>query len=164
MAHKNYWYQWFIVIFKKFLEDGLAKEYCQVVELYECNKTGLTKAILKISERHVIEKYVCEIVIDNEIVDMLDHKAIRTLTYLATMEQTKPEWSIVSMSSQDSLDEYILEILSSKSKELIKKTPSELSKNKNIIKKFSSIDANRIGYLAGISDTVKEYELRKRIF
>ena len=39
------------------------------------------------------------------------------------------------------------------------KHPSEISKDKDLISKFNPVEANRIGYLAGVRETVKEYQL-----
>jgi hypothetical protein len=35
-----------------------------------------------------------------------------------------------------------------------------MSKDKSLLAKFSPVDANRIGYLAGINETVKEFKMK----
>ena len=57
------------------------------------------------------------------------------------------------------VDEYLLEIKSKSKATTIKKSPSELSKDKDLIAKFKPEDANRIGYMAGVREAVKEFEL-----
>lgn len=39
------------------------------------------KAVVKLSERHVTEKNISDIVVDNDFIEGFDKKTIRTLTY-----------------------------------------------------------------------------------
>lgn len=107
------------------------------------------------SERHIKEKNISDIIMDNELIEYLDSKTVRTLTYIATIERLKPDYSIVVQQMTDEIDEFILEIKSKNSAETIKKSPSELSKDKD------SVDANRSGYMAGVRETIKEYQTIK---
>lgn len=141
------------------MAETINKSQYEIVNVYECKKTGFTKAVIKLSERHTIEKNISDIVVDNEFIEGLDKKAIRTLTYMAIVEHLKPDYSIVVQQMTSEVDEYLLEIRSKKDCTIIKKSPSELSKNKNLIAKFDPIEANRIGYMAGVRDTTKEYQL-----
>lgn len=96
---------------------------------------------------------------DNELIENLDTKTVRTLTYMATVERLKPDYSIVVQHMTPEVDEYLLEIRSKSKATTIKKSPSELSKDKELIAKFKPEDANKIGYMAGVRETVKEYQL-----
>ena len=80
-------------------------------------------------------------------------------TYMATVEKLKPDYSIVVQKMTDQVDEYILEIQSKNSDKKLKKSPSEISKDKDLVAKFHPVEANRIGYMAGVRETVKEYQL-----
>ncbi len=100
---------------------------------------------------------------DNELIENLDAKTVRTLTYMATVERLKPDYSIVVQHMTPEVDEYLLEIKSKSNTTVIKKSPSELSKDKELIAKFKPEDANRIGYMAGVRETVKEYEIKKNL-
>lgn len=159
MNQKLGWYNWFLVMFKEFLTETANKSQYEIVNIYECNKTGFKKAVIKLSERHTIEKNISEIIVDNELIEGLDKKTIRTLTYMATVEHLKPDYSIVVQQMAAEVDEYLLEIRSRKDNVSIKKTPSELSKDQSLIAKFNPVDANRIGYMAGIRETTKEYQV-----
>ena len=130
-----------------------------MVDIYECKKTGFIKAVIKLAERHTIEKNISDIIIDNEFIEGLDPKTVRTLTYMATVERLKPDYSIVVQQMTHEVDEYILEIKSKKDGTTIKKSSSELSKNPDLIAKFHPLEANRIGYMAGVCETAKEYQM-----
>jgi hypothetical protein len=79
------------------------------------------------------------------------------------VEKMKPDYSIVVQHLGNEVDDYILELRSRNGKEITKKTPTEMSKNKNLLSKFSPIDAHRIGYMAGIKETVKDFDNKKNI-
>ncbi|RUR14243.1 hypothetical protein [Legionella sp. km772] len=160
MKEKISWYEWFSASLKEFVVEA-AKPYYEIVDIFECDKTGFTKAAIKYSGRHIKEKNISDIVMDNELIKHLDPKTIRTLTYIAAVERLKPDYSILVHHMTSEVDEYLLEIKSRHSKETLKKSPTELSKDKEIISKFNPIDANKIGYMAGVRETVKEYEIKK---
>ncbi|MBA3661047.1 MAG: hypothetical protein H0W64_04945 [Gammaproteobacteria bacterium] len=148
---------------KEFINDVAVKEQAKIVDIYECKKSGYIRAVIQLSTRHVIEKNISDIVTDNMLIQCFDKKTIRTLTYMATIERMKPDYSVVVQQLQDEVDEYILGIKSKSDKNIIKKTPSEISKDKALLAKFSPVDASRIGYLAGIRDTVKEFKIKSTI-
>jgi|GEM_PF-6229335 len=159
MMQKTNWYNWFLVMFKEFLTETVNKAQYEIVDIYECNKTGFKKAIVKISERHTIEKNISEIIVDNDFIECLDKKTIRTLTYMATAENLTPDYSIVVQEMGNEVDDYLLELKSKNGRKILKKSPSELSRDKNLIGKLSPIEANRVGYLAGVRETVRDYEV-----
>lgn len=159
MEQKNSWYAWLSLMLKEFIAETATKPQYEIVDIFECKKTGFTKAVIKLSERHTIEKNISDIIMDNGLLEYLDCKTIRTLTYMATVEHLKPDYSIVVQHMTNEVDEYLLEIKSKNNDSTIKKSPSELSKNKELIAKFNPVDANKIGYLAGVRETVKEYQI-----
>ena len=161
MKEKVSWYEWFAATLKEFAAESATKPRYEIVDVFECKKTGFTKAVIKLSERHTRERNISDIIMDNELIENLDPKTVRTLTYIATVERLKPDYSILVQHMTPEVDEYLLEIKSKYNPDSIKKTPSELSKDKEIIAKFSPLDANKIGYMAGVRETVKEYEIKK---
>ncbi|KTC84960.1 hypothetical protein [Legionella brunensis] len=159
MTQKASWYNWLTQMFKEFMVETTNKSLYEVVNIYECKKTGFTKAVIKLSERHAIEKNISDIIVDNEFIEGLDKKTIRTLTYIATVERLKPDYSIVVQQMTSEVDEYILEIKSKNGCTTIKKSPSEISKDAALISRLNPVEANRIGYMAGVRETVKEYQI-----
>lgn len=149
-----------VTTFKEFFSDLAKKSEYEILDIYECQKTGFTRAEIKLSGRHIIEKNISDIVTDFSLLEGFDKKTIRTLTYMATVERLKPDYSIVVQQLGGEVDDYILEIKSRNGKKTDKKSPSEMSKDKSLLSKFSPVDAHRIGYLAGVKETVKEFKLK----
>lgn len=161
MDRNKNWMNGIVSMFKEFISDTVKKSEYEILDIYECQQTGFTKAEIRLSGRHIIEKNISEIVTDINLLEGFSKKTIRTLTYMATVERLKPDYSIIVQRLGSEVDDYILEIRSRNGKKISKKTPSEMSKDKSLLSKFSSIDANRIGYLAGIKDTVKEFQMNQ---
>ncbi len=149
-----------VSIFKEFLSDKVKKSPYEILDIYESSKTKFTVAQVKLAGRHIVEKNISDIVIDLEFLESFDKKTIRTLTYLATVERMRPDYSIVVQKLGDEVDSYILEIRSKNSKLITNKSAYEMSKDKSLLSKFSPLDANRIGYLAGVEETVKEFKMK----
>jgi hypothetical protein len=160
MTTKINWITWLKQNVKEFILEPKSSTPYEIIELYTCEETGFTKAIIKLSGRHSIEKYISDIITDNEFIEGLDKKTIRTLTYMATVERLKPDYSVVVQQLSDQVDDYILEIQSRHKKEKLKLHASTIAKDKSLINKFSPSDANRIGYLAGIKETTQEYKIK----
>jgi hypothetical protein len=156
----NKWVNWVVNTYKNFIINLTKKSENRILDIYECPNTGFTKAEIKLSGRHIIEKNISDIVTDANLLDGFDSKTIRTLTYMATVERLKPDYAIVVQYLDNEVDEYILEIRSRNGKQITKKSPCEMSKDKSLLSRFSPIDANRIGYLAGVKETVKEFKMK----
>lgn len=153
-------YHWFLSMMKEFVKENKKASYLEIVNIYECPKTSFIKAVIKLSERHVIEKNISDIIIDNNFIDHFDSKTVRALTYLATVEQLKPDYSIVVQKMDGEIDDYILE-LKTKNNVTIKKLSSEISRDKELLSKLDPIQAHRVGYMTGACETAKEYQLLK---
>lgn len=153
----------FTSIFKEFFFYLGTENNYKIVNLYECQKSGFMRAVIQVSSRHIIEKNISDLITDNSLLENFDKKTIRTLTYMATIERMKPDYAVVVQQLQDEVDEYLLEIKSLNNKCTIKKTPTEITKDQALLSKFSPIDASRIGYLAGIVDTINDFKLKKNI-
>ena len=154
------WVNWFIKMFKEFIAESTTRSRFEIVDIYECSRTGFIKAVVKLSGRHTVEKNISDIVTDNHLIEGLDKKTIRTLTYMATKEKLKPDYLVVTHYLCDEVDEAILEIKSRKHHTVLRKSPTELSKDKSVLSKLSPLDANRIGYLAGIRETIKDFQIK----
>lgn len=159
MKQKFTWYHWLASMYKEFKSEIEVKFQYEIVDIYECKSTGFTRAVIKLSERHILERNISDIIVDNDLIEGLDKQTIRTLTYMATIERLKPDYSIVVQQMTDEVDEYLLELKSKHNHPSIKKTPSDITRDKALIAKLNPIEANRVGYLAGVRETAKEYQL-----
>ncbi|RAP35030.1 hypothetical protein B1207_14115 [Legionella quinlivanii] len=155
------WWNIIVLTIKEFFSERVDKPQFEIVDLYECSKTKYTKAVIKLSQRHIIEKNISDIVVDNNFIECLDKKTVRTLTYIATVERLKPDYTIITQQMRDEVEGYMLELKSKNGRETITGTPTEISRDKDLISKLNPIDANRVGYMAGVSDTVKDYKNTK---
>jgi hypothetical protein len=161
MSGKRNWVGWLVSNFKEFISEFQAKSAYEVMDIYECVETGVMKAVIKFSGRHISEKNISNIVNDLNFLKQFDTKAVRTFTYMATIASLKPDYSIAVQQLGNEVDDYILEIRAKSGKKVTAKSPIEMSKDKSILSKFSPVDANRIGYLAGVKETVKEFKLKQ---
>lgn len=156
-------FEWLNTKLKEFMHEKICSPEYEVVDLRNCIKTGAKIAVIKVGSRHIIEKYVNEIITDMSFLEGFDKKTIRTLTYIATVETYTPDYYLLAQKMGNEVDEYLLEIKSRKDNKTIKKTPTEIVNNKGLIEKFSPSDANKIGYMAGIKEAVKEFKIKATI-
>ncbi len=152
------WYEGFFSLLKEFMTEASVQSQYKIVDILECKKTGMTQAVIQMAQRHNHVKNVVDIVLDDTLIDFLDSKTVRALTYIATVERLKPEYSLVVQQMTDEIAEYILEI-KTRNNTTIKKSASEISKDHKLIAKFNAVDAHRIGYMAGVWETVREHQL-----
>lgn len=155
--------KWLMTMFKTFLEDTVKEGVYEILDIYVSKESGFTIAQVRLSGRHIVEKNISDIVTDLNFLEGFCKKDIRTLTYLATVEKLKPDYSIVVQHLGSEVDDYILELRSRNGKEIAKKSLSEMSKDKSLLAKFSPIDAHKIGYMAGIKETVAEFNNKNNI-
>ena len=151
-------FTWLNTMFKEFIDERIQKPLYEIADIFECKKTGAILAIIKFSSTKYLAKKLSEIMNCSELLEGFDKKTIQTLTYIATMENMKPEYSIAAQMLTDKVDNFILEIKSKNNKNTIRKSPSEISKDKKLINKFSQLEAHRIGYMTGIRDAVMDFE------
>lgn len=161
MEKKQDWTNWLMSMFKAFVADATKEKGYEILDIYISENTGFTIAQIRLAGRHVVEKNISDIVTDLAFLEGFSKKDIRTLTYLATTETMKPDYSIVVQHLGNEVDDYMLELRSKNGKKVANKTPIEMSKDKKLLAKFSPIDAHRIGYMAGIKETVNEFNNKK---
>ncbi len=97
-----------------------------------------------------------QIILDDTIIDGLSSKETRAITYLAVLERLAPENHLISWELDQILQEYTVTLKDKKNLKVERKSASEISRDKQIINKLTPEDANRIGYMAGINDTLKD--------
>lgn len=155
------WKNWFSASFLEFLNETTRKTHYKIVNLFECPKTSNLIVTIQLSSRHFVDKYIRDLVVDNELIDYLDSNTVRTLTYMATIEHLSPDCSVISNEMASEVEQFLFKYKSSRDNTIFEKSPSEISRDKTLLRRFSVEDANRIGYLAGITETVQEYQLKK---
>lgn len=144
--------------FSDFINENKNKYAFEIIDITDCEKTGNKQAVLKLEGHYTKKIYIKDIISDNQIIKGLSPEAIRALTYLSVVEQLAPEYHIVGLELNSITEDYIVTIRSKNKKKISKQSATTICSNMELIKKLNSIDANRIGYIAGMKDTVYEYE------
>lgn len=145
-------------LFDEFSKAEKQKTLYQVVGIEEHNHKKMVVIQL---EGHLIQKKTPEqVILDDALVEGLPPKAVRAITYLAVLEKVSPKIQIVSLALDEKLQEYIITLKNHNSSSLEKKLASELVKDNSLIRKLSPLDAHRVGYMAGVSDTDKDKHVK----
>src|SRR5689334_15186844 len=108
MSNTISWINKLINLLKEFARAIFTKSEYEILDIYECNNTGLIKAQIKLFGRHIIERSIGDIVTDIHFLEGFDKKTVRTLTYMATIEAMKPNYSIVVQQLGNEIDDYVL--------------------------------------------------------
>lgn len=153
----NNWMQWFVAMTKEFFDESSKQKY-EIVDDYASPENGKKKVVIKLSSRHTYECSLDEAILSDKFIDGFDKKTIRALTCVAIAEKMSPEYTVFS--EQDINDEHILKF-KAKNGKVSSKLSSETCKDKEFLSKLSSLDAHKIGYIAGINETVKEFQALK---
>ncbi|MCH9716592.1 MAG: hypothetical protein K0U24_02180 [Gammaproteobacteria bacterium] len=85
--------------------------------------------------------------------------SVRAITCLVVLEWLAPELQLAGLEFNAKLQEYRVTLKHYNQLIIDKKSASYVSKNAMLIKKLSPEDANRIGYMAGVNDTIQEYAI-----
>ncbi|MDF1677385.1 MAG: hypothetical protein P1U32_01675 [Legionellaceae bacterium] len=141
-------------LFNEFTKEEKQKYPYEIVGL----ETEKYKKILVIQlEGHLIQRRrPGDIILDDAMIEGLPPKAIKAITYLAVLEQLAPDHQLVGLELNQKLQEYFVTLKNHVDESVAKKSASSVSKDSAFVKKLSPEDANRIGYMAGVSDTIKE--------
>lgn len=159
MKLKISWYEGFLMLLKEFLAESAAKAKHKVVDVLECKKTGVTRVVYLLDGRHTETRNVADIVANDSLIESFDPKTVRSLTYIATVERLKPEYSIAVQQMTDKIAEFILEVKSKNGALVFRKSAQDISRDESLIARFNAVEAHRIGYMAGVWNTVRDYQL-----
>ena len=141
-------------LFNEFTQEEKRKYPYEVVGIE--SKKNKKILVIQLAGRLIKRKTPEQIILDDSIVEGLSPKAVRAITYLAVLEQLAPEFQLVSLELNQKLQEYIVTLKNYNDATLEKKSAAHVSKDGALVKKLSPEDANRIGYMAGVNDTLKE--------
>ena len=153
---KNFkWYGNLKNLYQEFMQDMGNKSIYEIVALEQNDEDKETEVVIRLNGRFVIKRTPQQIILDDKIIDGLSPKAVRAITYLALLEKLSPEYHLISVELDQKVKEYIVTIKHKNSDKLSKLSASQISKNAEVVKKLSPLDANRIGYMAGVNDNIK---------
>lgn len=141
------------------LESKSNKRY-QVVGI-ERTDSEQCLIVIRIHGRFVIKREPADVIMDDKLVENLEPIAVRAITFMAVQEQFSPDYQINSLKIGHEVEEYLVTLKKHSSSEIKTVLASELNLDKEVINKLSPADANRIGYLAGIADTVRDFKVNE---
>ncbi|MDF1646616.1 MAG: hypothetical protein P1U61_06525 [Legionellaceae bacterium] len=145
-------------LLNEFTKEGKQKYPYEVVGIE--TKENKKILVIQLEGRLIKRKRPEDIVLDDSMIEGLSPKAVRAITYLAVLEQLAPEFQILSLELNQKLQEYIVTLKNHTDDVIEKKSASQVSKDSSLVKKLSPEDANRIGYMAGINDSIQEHYVK----
>lgn len=155
MKAKEKWFYNIRNLFNEFAMEQKSKNAFEIVGI-EKSSEDVTYFIVQL-EGHITKKMTPQqIILNDSIIEGLSSKETRAITYYAVLEKLAPENQLVSWELDQILQEFTVTLKNKENKKLEKASASKISKDKNIINKLTPEDANRIGYMAGINDTLKD--------
>lgn len=148
---------------KEFIADIKSKYQYQLVDLINCKKTGVKKAVLRVADhRYSFEIEIQKLIMEDNLISEMDPLAVRALSYYAAVERLEPSYTILAQELTQEAEKFILKIMDKK-KNITEISVSDLSKDKQLFKKFSQEDAHKIGYMAGLSESDVENDFIKKM-
>lgn len=131
--------------------------------IFKCPVKGVTKVLIYHADGHVLsEKNLAELINDKHFIATCDEQTARDLTHLAANETQKPNYSLLTQTMGEQSEDCLLHIKSHLDQQILVKRLSEIN-NQTFLSHLSPLDANRIGYLAGVRETVMEYQTRLQL-
>lgn len=152
----NYWLSWIYSMTKEFMDETSNKKY-EIVDDYTCESTGKKMVVIKMSQRHTNDCSLDEAILSDKYIDGFDARTIRALSCAAIAEKMTPEFRVVSEKEVTEKDDHVFDF-KSKNGQFTSKFSSETCTDREFISKLSSLDAHKIGYIAGINEAVKEFQ------
>jgi hypothetical protein len=100
---------------------------------------------------------------NNQLLEGFSKIDIRTITYYACEERSKPKLTILSHSFSDKLKRILFKVKNRKSNNILEKTASDFLLNNEIVNQLAPQDALRVGYLCGSEEADRERETLEQL-
>lgn len=154
MKVKDNWFKHIKNLYEEFSLEQSTQNAFEIVGVKKDLK-GDSLFVIKIHGHQTKSMTAQQIILNDSIVDGLSSRAVRALTYFAVLEKLAPDNKLISWELDQLLNEYCITI-ENREKKVSTISASIASKNKSLINKMTPEEANRIGYMAGINDTLRE--------
>lgn len=143
-----------VIIFNKINEKSNNGPKYRVIGIYK-NEDDNYKILLQIINKNVtFYAKPEEILVDDEFVDCLSSRDVRTLTYLGYLSLNQPQYKILAQRLSEKSEMFVIKKRGEK-KPIIK-TVSEIIKETDIITKMDSNDAKKLGYAIANNELKQE--------
>lgn len=130
----------------------------RVVEIFKDDDDTYSALLQIINKNATFYAKPEEILADNNFVDCLSPRDVRTLTYLGYLSLNQPQYKILAQRLSEKSEVFVMKKRGEK-KPIIK-TATEISKEMEMISKMNSQDAKTIGYAIANSE-IKQEKLEK---
>lgn len=104
-----------------------------------------------------------ELVCDDKMLEGFSRKDVRTITYYACNDLSKPKYKIVTTTLCENLKKMLFGIKEFGVDEISQKTAEEISANRSIISNISPEDAHCVGYVCGSENILREHEEKMKL-
>ncbi len=165
---KIYFKQLFRQLHLSYLQQKQTYPY-KVIGKEECQKTGVEKLCIQVAGKNVFLYFVPqELVKDEEMLNGFSPLDVRTITYMALekLEQGRSIeidglYKIEKQYFSDRKEKEMFVFRYQDKDKSIARSAQELTCDSSFIKNFNSLDANRIGYIAGYEQALIDNKLHK---
>ncbi len=154
MARKGNLFSSIKNLFHEFMQEEKPKYPFDVVGIETQGNQKIL--VIQLSGRLIERRTPEQVILDDAMVEGLSPKAVRAITYLAVLERLTPKFQLVGLELNQKLQEYMVTLKNYRDLTTEQESASYISKSKAFVEKLSPEDANRIGYMAGLNDAIKE--------
>lgn len=147
-------------LFKQYqqAQQELKSDAYRIVD-HNTDKDGQHHLTIQIVGKSVTFKSTPQkILADDDLVEHFSRKDIRTITYLACQDLEKPKHRIILQEFCQKLNRLVFGVKNPKKDEVLRKMPSEISQDKELLKTLSQEDAHLVGYATATEQMNAEKE------
>lgn len=143
--------------------DERSREFpLKIVDKIFCSKKQQDYLIIQVPGKAIFfKKFPSELVIDDALLGGFSPFDSRLITFLALQEKYRPEEKIVATEYSPLNDDILLHTKNRRTKSTDLINAVEISKNKELLNKFGTEDAHRIGYLLGTKSAIPNYKTQE---
>jgi len=135
----------------------------RIVEMHAKPEGGCSFTIQVIGKNLTFKSTAHEIAADDEMLEGFSRQDVRTITYFACQELTKPKYKILVQEFCQQFNKMIFSLKKHDSEKTMQKTAEEISNDKKLLKELSYEEAHLIGYTAASEKIAVERQQQYQI-
>lgn len=126
----------------------------RIVVVKKCTPEQIKLIVQIIGKSIAVEFTPQEVVANDQLLQGFSKTDIRTITWLACQQVSKPKYKIVMQEFCDGLKEILFKLKKRDSEEVVCKTAGQITLDKNLIKNLSQENVCCISYAAGYEQSL----------
>ena len=138
---------WFYTLKDSFFTFGSEikqEDTAEIIEISDCEITGMKQAIIMLDRHHTEVLYIKDILTNNELMKRLSPDAVRALTYLIVIEQQASKTQIQDLKLTNMIDDFIISLRPKDKKKGIGQVLPKLDDNSELIRQYNYLYAKKI--------------------